>query len=281
MRTRLIAALTLCGAGLLGCPTTRDVDPMEWQPKFKPYRTTTQYNDGRSMRAPPLDTVSQEHDWGNPFGLVPDGGHPTPDNQEKTDAELVILGKHKWDQACAVCHGLAGDGNSIVARKMSIRQPPSLLTEQYKSKPDAYIFNVITNGFGYMNSYREQLSSRERRNGADDFELEFASDGRSQLHDIEITGHSIEPGHQQIVQGRGNLVQRKDARTFAIAIHFTNGSRVEQHLRKLFDKQRHSIGAIDNLINHFLGEPFEARLGVHHLGHLPLRKAIEGNHRLM
>ena len=162
MRAPLLVAAVL-STGLMGCPTTRDIDPMEYQPKFKPYRTTDQFLDGRTMRTPPQDTVALEHDTGNPVGLVPDGGVPVPNEpQEAMSPELVQLGQRKWDQVCAVCHGFAGDGNSVVARKMSIRQPPSLLTEQYKNRTDAYVFGVMTNGFGYMNSYREQLSSHDR-----------------------------------------------------------------------------------------------------------------------
>ena len=78
------------------------------------------------------------------------------------DADLLNLGHAKFDQICAVCHGTLGDGNSIVARKMSLRPPPNITTEVYRARTDANIFMTITNGFGYMNPYRDQLNSRER-----------------------------------------------------------------------------------------------------------------------
>jgi hypothetical protein len=47
----------------------------------------------------------------------------------------------------------AGDGDSMVARQMSLRPPPSLHQPQYLEKPVGYIYEVITKGFGLMASY--------------------------------------------------------------------------------------------------------------------------------
>jgi mono/diheme cytochrome c family protein len=161
----MVPVLASLGWVLLGCPVdTSDIDPMEHQPKFKAYRTTDFYPDGRTMRQPPTDTVALEHDFGNPVGPMPDGGVPVLSEKipVPVDEALVNLGQRKFDQMCAVCHGMLANGESVVARKMSIRPPPSLLTEAYRKKSDGYIFGVITNGFGYMNPYREQLTSHER-----------------------------------------------------------------------------------------------------------------------
>lgn len=165
-RLSLLAGGVLSAAALSACgfPNTADLDDMEHQPKFKPYRGSSLFADKRAMRSPPQDTVSQEHDWGNPVGPMPDGGVPTgvETNPLPLNAELLDLGQAKFNQVCAVCHGYLANGESIVARKMSIRPPPSLITDEYRAKNDVFFFNAITDGYGYMNPYREQLTSHER-----------------------------------------------------------------------------------------------------------------------
>jgi len=163
MRKLSLAILPLAWA-LLGCPTTDMIDHMEHQPKGKPYRTSDAFPDGQLMRRPPADTVALEHDPNNALGSIPDGGI-APDTTNipvPVDDELLTLGHAKFNQVCAVCHGIMADGNSVVARKMNLRPPPNITTEVYRNRTDANIFMTITNGFGYMNPYRDQLSSHER-----------------------------------------------------------------------------------------------------------------------
>ena len=165
MRKLSLAILPLAWA-LTGCPTTDQIDHMEHQPKGKPYRASEVFPDGQLMRRPPADTVALEHDDNNSTGpgSIPDGGiAPASVNiPYPIDDELLTLGHAKFNQVCAVCHGILADGNSVVARKMNLRPPPNLTTDVYRARPDANIFMTITNGYGYMNPYRDQLSSRER-----------------------------------------------------------------------------------------------------------------------
>jgi mono/diheme cytochrome c family protein len=150
---------------LMGCPTTDQIDHMEHQPKGKPYRVSEFYADGQQMRVPPMDTVALEHDAYNGMGGVGADGGIAPESESipfPVTAEVMNLGKAKFNIVCAVCHGHLADGNSIVARKMSLRPPPNLTTDVYKARSDANIFMTITNGYGYMNPYREQLTTHER-----------------------------------------------------------------------------------------------------------------------
>ena len=41
----------------------------------------------------------------------------------KVDAAFMDLGHKKYDIFCATCHGLLGDGNSLVGRHMSFSHP--------------------------------------------------------------------------------------------------------------------------------------------------------------
>jgi mono/diheme cytochrome c family protein len=55
-----------------------------------------------------------------------------------------------------------GDGDSIVARKMLLRSPPSLLTDDIRTLPDGKVEEVIRAGYGLMNGYENQLTSQDR-----------------------------------------------------------------------------------------------------------------------
>jgi cytochrome c553 len=74
--------------------------------------------------------------------------------------QLLALGRKRFDILCATCHGPAGDGDSIVARQMALRPPPTL--HKYRDRPAGYFYEVITKGFGLMASYAAELSIEER-----------------------------------------------------------------------------------------------------------------------
>jgi mono/diheme cytochrome c family protein len=74
--------------------------------------------------------------------------------------KLLDLGRKRYDITCGTCHGVLGDGDSIVARQMSLRPPPSL--HRYIEKPAGYIYEVATKGFGMMASYAAELTVEER-----------------------------------------------------------------------------------------------------------------------
>jgi len=155
----------LAGRGLLlfflaltACPR---LDPMQRQAKYKAYEPSEFYGDGLAMRAPPPGTVPYGGLLAEPVetGLGADG-KPLSASPVPFDAGLLARGKERFEVNCAVCHGLAGDGDSQVALNMSLRRPPSL--HLYRDRPDGYIFQVISQGFGLMPSYAHSLSVHDR-----------------------------------------------------------------------------------------------------------------------
>jgi mono/diheme cytochrome c family protein len=133
---------------LVGC-TESDIDPMMRQEKFKPYWRNDNYSDGRSMRIPPEGTVPRER----PLNAMT----PPP-----VTAALVQRGRERFDVHCAVCHGFAGDGDSVVASKMSLRAPPTLLDDKIRAYTVTQIFTVATEGYGYMPKYDSEISAQDR-----------------------------------------------------------------------------------------------------------------------
>ncbi|HQR29851.1 MAG TPA: cytochrome c [Anaeromyxobacteraceae bacterium] len=155
MRTIPILALALLVAG---CEW---VNPMMQQPKVKPYRESVFFPDQVAMRHPPAGTrpagapvepavVSGRNPDGTPVARIPVPVTP----------ELLEVGRRRFDVFCAVCHGVLGDGQGPVARNMSIRPPPSLLGST--QRPDGFFYGAITEGYGYMPSYRPWLDDGER-----------------------------------------------------------------------------------------------------------------------
>ncbi len=158
-RDLLFAALLL---GLAACDNLW-LDRMKVQPKLLAYAPSDFYRDGRAMRRTPEGTVSREETLGPPELIEggADGGLvdriPLP-----VDQELLALGRQRFDVTCAACHGLLGDGVSVVASKMALRLPPSLFSEAVRGAPDGRIFRVVTEGYGLMPSYAATLSVRAR-----------------------------------------------------------------------------------------------------------------------
>lgn len=148
---------------LAGC-TSEDWDPMEEQPKPLPYKPSSMFPDGRAMRPVPEDTVAREAPRGTIAYLrdVPDGGFfVEPPRQPLTQAALD-RGQEVFDIYCAACHGLRGDGRSVVATKMSLRAPPNLMDSRIRNLDDDQLFGVITEGYGMMPPLRTWIAAQDR-----------------------------------------------------------------------------------------------------------------------
>jgi mono/diheme cytochrome c family protein len=75
---------------------------------------------------------------------------------------FVEMGQRKFDVFCAPCHGVLGNGVSVVAQKMALRRAPSLVADRIRDFPDGRIFRVITDGYGLMPKYSQELEVVER-----------------------------------------------------------------------------------------------------------------------
>jgi mono/diheme cytochrome c family protein len=156
--TRALLAAALLSAG---CGDTTIFDPMERQPKSRAFSANPFFEDGRSMQKPPLGTVPRERIVGQP-GLVAGrvGTKDIDDFPLPVTKELIAVGHKRFDIYCATCHGLVGDGRSLVAANMSLRPPPSL--HERKGMSVGHYYQVVANGYGLMPGYGAELSVEER-----------------------------------------------------------------------------------------------------------------------
>jgi mono/diheme cytochrome c family protein len=125
------------------------LERMQTQERVNPF-------DERGMETPPLDTVARDHD--PTTTTAADGG----DLPITVDMDLLSEGRESFDRVCATCHGMLGDGDSVVASKMKDRPPPSLLDARIASLSAQTNFDVITQGYGLMPSFAHMLDARER-----------------------------------------------------------------------------------------------------------------------
>ena len=170
--TLLRGSLLLVGlTGALGLSTGcddseawRHVSPgwerMQLQARAETFGESSVFADGRAMRTPPPGTLSRRAE-DVPEGELADGGYvtsiPLP-----VDTAMLARGRAQFEVVCAACHGIRGDGVSVVASKMQQRRPPSLHDERIRILPDGEIAAIIRRGYGLMPALASSLDPRDR-----------------------------------------------------------------------------------------------------------------------
>jgi mono/diheme cytochrome c family protein len=140
-----------------------DFERMVDQPKFEEYEYNPYFPDGTNMQRPPAGTVARGVVTGPP-GLVRglEQGSYVAEIPVPLSRELVTRGRNRYEIFCAACHGVDGSGNTQVAENMRLRPPPSLHSEAIRGYAPGRLYQVTSEGYGFMPSYREELSVRDR-----------------------------------------------------------------------------------------------------------------------
>lgn len=165
---RRLGLLVLAGLVLAACERTDplaglDFQRMQQQKKLVPYHESAAGPAGDRMRHPPAGTVAHGAVAGQPLltaGI--EGGRYAERIPLPVTRTFVETGRSRFEIFCATCHGARGDGRSPVARLMPVRRPPSLHAPQIERYPPGRIYEVVTEGLGYMPGYAAQLSLEER-----------------------------------------------------------------------------------------------------------------------
>jgi mono/diheme cytochrome c family protein len=123
------------------------------QRRADPYTANAAFPDGKTMQQPPRGTVPR----GSEADLA-DPGAGEPDARPPMTRELLATGRVHFERICATCHGIIGDGQSVVATKMTRRQPPTL---HRPHSPD-HFYAVVSQGYGLMPSYADALTPDQR-----------------------------------------------------------------------------------------------------------------------
>jgi len=75
--------------------------------------------------------------------------------------EVVCRGRERFNIFCAPCHSRLGDGQGMVVKR-GFRAPPSFHIDRLRTAPVGHFFDVITNGFGAMPDYGQQVRPADR-----------------------------------------------------------------------------------------------------------------------
>lgn len=154
---RLVCSLCVLGAALAAC--RRD---MQDQPKYRPFRKSDFFADGRSARPLVAGTVARGQlredllfasgKSGNAFA----DAFPMP-----VDEPMLRRGQERYRIYCSPCHGLLGRGDGIIVRR-GYKQPPSFHDDRLRAQAAGYFFDVISHGFGVMPDYATQIAVTDR-----------------------------------------------------------------------------------------------------------------------
>jgi mono/diheme cytochrome c family protein len=160
MLRRYIPAVVLAAAALLtGCSRL----DMQDQPKYKPQRPSDFFADGRSGR-PELDGVvarGELHEDMAYYEGKDAAGKDIDAFPVAVDKAFLERGQNRYDIYCSPCHGRLGNGLGMVVRR-GFKQPPSYHIERLRNAPVGHLFDVITNGYGAMLNYSQQIQVRDR-----------------------------------------------------------------------------------------------------------------------
>ncbi len=132
------------------------------QPRYTANQPSAFFADGRAMRAAPENTVAMgsfDPDSALFTGRV--NGELATELPMELTAELLERGETRFNAYCAPCHGIAGDGNGVVAYRGAI-QVPSLHNDRLRTVAIGYYFDVITNGVNRMYSYANRIPPEDR-----------------------------------------------------------------------------------------------------------------------
>lgn len=160
----LLMAFSACKQGAVSEKPPVHLNPnMDNQEKYKAQEESEFFVNGAVNRMPVKGTVAVNEyhpDKAFYYGKNKKGGFvfKAPVAFSKT---LLQRGHERFNIYCAPCHSRAGDGKGIVAQR-GFLPPPSFHQDKYRKYPDGQIFNVISDGFRNMPSYKHQIPVPDR-----------------------------------------------------------------------------------------------------------------------
>jgi mono/diheme cytochrome c family protein len=135
---------------------------MHDQPKYKPYRGSDFFGDGRSARPLPEGTVARgqlREDAHLYTGRV--NGQLAATFPFPITEAVLARGRERYGIFCSPCHGLAGYGDGMVVAR-GFRRAANYHVDRLRAERPGYFYDVITNGFGAMPSYAPQIPVEDR-----------------------------------------------------------------------------------------------------------------------
>jgi hypothetical protein len=164
LRTGCLTLALLLG----GCEKT--FENMYDQPRYKPLAPSPLWADGRSSRAPVGGTVARsegtlaDSSSGRLGQAAIDPDEPSGNKAQRRTWTLSLLerGQQRFGIFCAPCHGDAGDGDGMIARR-GFPHPASFHIDRLRNASDEHLYAVIARGYGAMYSFGASVPPDDRR----------------------------------------------------------------------------------------------------------------------
>jgi mono/diheme cytochrome c family protein len=131
-------------------------------PRYEAYEASASFTDGRASRSAPTGTVARgwlREDEALYTGKI--NGQPVEAVPFAITHADLKRGQERFNIYCSPCHGRLGDGNGMVVQR-GLRQAASYHQDRLRQERIGYFYDVITNGFGAMQGYAEQVPVRDR-----------------------------------------------------------------------------------------------------------------------
>jgi mono/diheme cytochrome c family protein len=162
-RTLTFLWLTVSIVFLTGC----DLVPMHMrdQPRYDALEQSRFFADGLAARPLPANTIPRGErgefmlDEALYTGSV--AGEFIDTLPVPITEELLERGRQRYNIYCAPCHDRTGSGNGMIVQR-GFRQPSSFHIDRLRKQPDGYLYDVITDGFGVMYSYKTRVNPPDR-----------------------------------------------------------------------------------------------------------------------
>jgi len=150
-------------------PRIHVIPDMDNQPKYKTQSRNPLFADRRAMRPPVEGAVARGEVLGEQALMTGrDGENWVVESPVPVDEALLATGRQRYDIYCSPCHGLAGYGDGMVAKRAEALQegtwtpPSSFHTDLVRQREAGHLFNTISNGIRNMPGYGSQIRVEDR-----------------------------------------------------------------------------------------------------------------------
>jgi mono/diheme cytochrome c family protein len=132
------------------------------QPRYEPLARSTFFEDGRAARPLVEGTVARGELRGDELLYTgKEGGKPADLFPFPATLAVLTRGQQRYNIFCSPCHDRVGTGQGTIVRR-GYRVPPSFHIDRLREAPAGYFFDVISNGFGVMPDYAQQVQPEDR-----------------------------------------------------------------------------------------------------------------------
>jgi hypothetical protein len=158
----LLRALRQILAGICLAPLVACQQQMADQPRYEPLQKSAFFDDERSARPLEEGTVARGQLRNDRHLYTGKEGDKLVDTFPfAVTLERLARGEERYNIYCSPCHDRVGTGQGMIVRR-GFRAPPSFHIDRLRQAPVGHFFDVITQGFGSMSDYAEQIRPEDR-----------------------------------------------------------------------------------------------------------------------